>query len=91
MGDDRQIFVTYLPDGHAQINDLPFAPEEIPAELAKIFQYRAFRFIWIRADPHLSYGELAANLSKILAKNPDLKLLLPTPSQLVKATMELCP
>ena len=81
LGDGRSYWLRYLTNQRDFLNGEPTAASALPSQVAMIMESRAERVLTLAADPRLSYGEVASDISRLAQHTPDLVVLLATTSE----------
>jgi hypothetical protein len=80
-GDSRDIWLRYLSNERAFINGQPTASIAVPIQVSYITSTRFEKVVWLAADPRLSYGEVASDISNLAQRTPSLVIFLATSSE----------
>ena len=80
-GDSSDIWLRYLSNRRAFINEEPTASTAAPVQVAYITSTRIEKVIWLAADPNLSYAEVASDIAEFAKRTPALVIFLTTSSE----------
>jgi hypothetical protein len=83
-GDVRDIVLEVLPGGALRMNSENQRRDELGQRLEDMFRTRYYRYVFIKGDPNVSFGEVAEVID-IASKEVDFVAIL-TPSVIRKAT-----
>ena len=81
LGDGNPVWLRYLANESAFINEKPTSSIAIPAQVASLMEPRLEKVVTLTADPRLSYGEVVADISDLAQRTPGLVILLATNSE----------
>jgi biopolymer transport protein ExbD len=81
IGDRRDVVVRYLPGARLWLNGNALDRTTLRKQVTEAMETRRERLVWLAADEHVSYGEVASIASDLMNDTPNLHLAIATKSQ----------